>query len=72
MLFAAKGLDPESPGIILYDVNTTKQTILFTLTAVDGTAPKLGDKVQSGFLIARLIITKLSVLADSKQIKVHF
>jgi len=44
-LCAAKGLDPESPGIILYDVNTTKQTILFTMSAVDGAAPKLGDKV---------------------------
>lgn len=44
-MLAAKGLDPESPGIILYDVNTTKQTILFTMSAVDGAAPKLGDKV---------------------------
>ena len=45
VLLTAKGLDPESPGIILYDVNTTKQTILFTMAAVEGTAPKLGDKV---------------------------
>jgi len=45
ILPTAKGLDPESPGIILYDVNTTKQTILFTMASVDGAAPKLGDKV---------------------------
>lgn len=43
---AAKGLDPESPGIILYDVSTTKQTILFTMSAVDGAAPRLGDRVR--------------------------
>jgi len=48
-LLTAKGLDPESPGIILYDVNNTKQTILFTMASVDGTAPKLGDKVPYGF-----------------------
>jgi len=47
ILLTAKGLDPESPGIILYDVNNTKQTILFTVAAVDGTTPKLGDKVTS-------------------------
>jgi len=50
-LLTAKGLDPESPGIILYDVNTTKQTILFTMVAVEGTTPKLGDKVDFLFLL---------------------
>ena len=40
-----KGLDPDSPGIILYDVNDTKQTILFTLAAIDGSPPKLGERV---------------------------
>jgi len=44
-LLTAKGLDPDSPGIILYDVNATKQTILFTMASVEGSAPKLGDKV---------------------------
>ena len=48
-LLTAKGLDPESPGIILYDVNNTKQTILFTMASVDGTVPKLGDKVPYRF-----------------------
>ena len=57
ILLTAKGLDPESPGIILYDVNNTKQTILFTMAVVDGTAPKLGDKVPFRCLL--LVILRL-------------
>jgi len=38
-LLTAKGLDPDIPGIILYDANATKQTILFTMASVDGNAP---------------------------------
>lgn len=34
------------PGIILYDVNGTKQTILYNLTTVLGQQPKFGDKVE--------------------------
>jgi len=59
VLLTAKGLDPESPGIILYDVNTTKQTILFTMAAVEGTAPKLGDKV--AFLCSLLLLLLLKM-----------
>jgi len=41
-----KNFDPDSPGIILYDVNGTKQTVLFSLSTIDGGPPKLGDKVE--------------------------
>lgn len=58
---ASKGLDPESPGIILYDVNTTKQTILFTMAAVDGAAPKLGDKVEFQICESRKNNTKNAI-----------
>jgi len=62
MLLTAKGLDPESPGIILYDVNTTKQTILFTMAAVEGATPKLGDKVRLSF--ASCIVAMLLIIAS--------
>lgn len=58
---SAKGLDPESPGIILYDVNGTKQTILFTLTSIDGTAPKLSEQVQFQICECRKNNTKSAV-----------
>lgn len=57
----SKGLDPESPGIILYDVNTTKQTILFTMVAVEGTTPKLGDKVEFQICESRKNNTKNAI-----------
>jgi len=42
-----QGKNKESiPGIILYDVNGTKQTILYTITTVQGQHPKYGDKVE--------------------------
>ena len=67
LLLTAKGLDPESPGIILYDVNTTKQTILFTAAAVEGPPPKLGDKVSCkrmyGF-VTLTVYVRLSVRPD--------
>lgn len=36
----------ENPGILLYEVNGTKQTILYSSSAVDGNLPKLGEKVE--------------------------
>jgi len=56
-----KSLDPESPGIILYDVNNTKQTILFTLAVIDGNAPKLGDMVEFQICECRKNNTKNAV-----------
>lgn len=53
-----KGLDPESPGIILYDVNHTKQTILFTLAAIEGSSPKLGERVDFNICECRKNNTK--------------
>lgn len=35
-----------SPGIIMYDVNGTKQTIPYTNKAFQGSVPKYGDKVE--------------------------
>ncbi|KAK2146556.1 hypothetical protein LSH36_600g01076 [Paralvinella palmiformis] len=40
-----KGKDSD-PGIIMYDVNGTKQTIPYHLKSVQGAAPKCGDKVE--------------------------
>lgn len=34
-----------TPGIIMYDVNETKQTIPFNAKSVQGNPPKFGDKV---------------------------
>jgi hypothetical protein len=41
---AAKNKEPD-PGILMYDVNGTKQTIPFSAKAVQGHYPKVGDKV---------------------------
>jgi cold shock CspA family protein len=57
----AKGLDPESPGIILYDMNGTKQTILFTLATIDGNPPKLSEKVEFQICECRKNNTKSAV-----------
>ena len=43
-LFSGKNREPD-PGIIMYDVNNTKQTIPYSIRAVHGSAPKCGDKV---------------------------
>ncbi|ELU07507.1 hypothetical protein CAPTEDRAFT_158253 [Capitella teleta] len=42
---SAKNKDPD-PGIIMYDVNGTKQTIPFGSKAVQAHHPKVGDKVE--------------------------
>ena len=44
LLFSAKGKEPD-PGIIMYDVNGTKQTIPYYATSIQGGTPKYGDKV---------------------------
>lgn len=40
-----KNKDPD-PGIIMYDVNGTKQTIPYGVKVIQGFAPKCGDKVE--------------------------
>lgn len=46
LLYFAAGKNKEpDPGIIMYDVNGTKQTIPFSAKAVQGPQPKIGDKV---------------------------
>lgn len=40
-----KGKEP-NPGIIMYDVNGTKQTIPYTAKSTQGPVPKYGDKVE--------------------------
>lgn len=42
---STKGKEPD-PGIIMYDVNGTKQTIPFYAKASQGQPPKYGDKVE--------------------------
>jgi cold shock CspA family protein len=54
-------MDPESPGIILYDMNGTKQTILFTTSTIEGTSPKLGDRVEFKICECRKNSTKNAV-----------
>ena len=41
---SVKGVEPD-PGIIMYDVTGTKQTILYSSRTVEGFPPKLGDMV---------------------------
>jgi len=40
-----KNREPD-PGIIMYDVNGTKQTIPYSMQAIQGVHPKYGDKVE--------------------------
>ena len=35
----------QDPGIIMYDVNGTKQTIPFSVSVIQGAPPKISDKV---------------------------
>lgn len=44
VVVAGKNKEPD-PGIIMYDVNGTKQTIPFSAKAVQAQQPKVGDKV---------------------------
>jgi len=50
-----------SPGIIMYDVNGTKQTIPYTTKAFQGTVPKYGDKVEFQICESRRNNTKTAV-----------
>lgn len=50
-----------SPGIIMYDVNGTKQTIPYTNKAFQGTVPKYGDKVEFQICESRRNNTKTAV-----------
>lgn len=57
-----QGKSKESiPGIILYDVNGTKQTILYSLTTVQGQQPKYGDKVEFQISESKRDATKSAV-----------
>lgn len=50
-----------SPGIIMYDVNGTKQTIPYTNKAFQGSVPKYGDKVEFQICESRRNNTKTAV-----------
>ena len=55
---AIKNKDPD-PGIIMYDVNSTKQTIPFNAKAVQAHHPKVGDKV--GFIVLLRMLSDLEI-----------
>eukprot|EP00918_Siedleckia_nematoides_P008348 GHVU01018104.1.p1 GENE.GHVU01018104.1~~GHVU01018104.1.p1 ORF type:complete len:815 (+),score=93.18 GHVU01018104.1:360-2804(+) len=52
-----KNREPD-PGIIMYDVNNTKQTIPYSIRAVHGSAPKCGDKIEFQICESRRTNTK--------------
>jgi len=55
-----KGKDA-SPGIIIYDVNGTKQTIPYSAKVVQGSSPRNGDKVEFQICESRTNHTKTAV-----------
>lgn len=55
-----KNKDPD-PGIIMYDVNGTKQTIPFSAKTVQGQPPKVGDKIEFQICESRKNNTKTAV-----------
>lgn len=56
----AKNKDPD-PGIIMYDVEGTKQTIPFGIKAIQGGPPKCGDRVEFQIKESRRNSTKTAV-----------
>lgn len=56
-----KGKEP-NPGIIMYDVNGTKQTIPYSYKAMLGTAPKYGDKVDFQISESKRNNTKTAIM----------
>lgn len=55
-----KNKEPD-PGIIMYDVNGTKQTIPFSAKTVQGQPPKVGDKIEFQICESRKNNTKTAV-----------
>lgn len=61
---APKNKEPD-PGIIMYDVNGTKQMIPYTLKDIQGNPPKTGDKVDFQICESRKNNTKTAVNVKS-------